>query len=379
MNSNKIKVFFFIDSFRIGGMHRQLLYLVKYIDKQRYEPIMCTSNSKGGLLEEYEKTGCKLINLKWKRSFDPAIALRLLSVLYSEKPNIIFICEAQNFIYFRAANLFYFKRIVQIGSFRALTFWKGHLKKYYKPIDNLFSKWLYNTSNSVIVNSMAMKDHYSQIIKINQEKSIQVIYNGSDFNFPVTKKREQIKEELNIPFDEFIIIMVARLDPWKDFETFLEAAKILTEYEKKINFLIVGDGELRKNLEKLIITKELTENVMLIYEKKDVFNYINASDISVLSTHGEGFSNSVLESMAMCKPVIATNVGGNPDAIGINGEAGILVEPKSPQLLADAILYLIKNKDIRTTMGKAAQNRINKLCSIDTMVESYENTFQMHT
>lgn len=375
MSRNRIKVFFFIDSFRIGGMHRQVLNLVKHLNKDIFEPVMCTSSPHGSLRGEYEQTGCELFDLGWKRALDPATVIRLIKILHSQNPDIVFITEAQNLFYYRIAKLFWIKKTVQIGSFRALTFWKGHLKKHYQPIDNLFSKWLYNSSDSIVVNSVAMKDHYSNIIKINQKKPIQVIYNGSDFTFPITKSVTIIKQELNISSNEIIIIMVARLDPWKDFITLLEAADIILKIDSRAKFLIVGDGELKMELDNKIAQMGLNEKILLLGEKKDAINYINAADISVLSTNGEGFSNSILESMSLGKPVIATNVGGNAELLDITGKCGILVPPNSPELFANAILHLMKNEITRKLMGEAAKERIFKLCNIENHVTTYENLF----
>ena len=171
MQNNKIKVFFFLDSFRVGGMHRQILYLMKHLNKDIFEPIMCTQISIGGLREEFEKTNCKLFDLKWKRKLDLTTVFRLIKILDAERPDIIFITVAQTLFYYRMARIFRHRQIVQIGSFRAMSFWKGHLKKLYQPIDNLFSKWLYASSDYVVVNSGALSDHYSHIINIKPNKS----------------------------------------------------------------------------------------------------------------------------------------------------------------------------------------------------------------
>jgi glycosyltransferase involved in cell wall biosynthesis len=336
---------------------------------------MCTSSPHGGLRGEFEESGCRLVDLKWKRTLNPATVYRLIKVLNTEKPDIIFITEPQELFYYRIARIFWRRKVVQIGSFRALTFWKGHLKKYYKPIDNYFAKWLYASSEHVIVNSFAMEDQYSHIIKIMPGKSIKTIYNGSDFNFRVSKPAFQIRQELNITAYEVVIIIVSRLDPWKDFVTLFEAAKIVVKADSRAKFLIVGDGELRNTLEQMIYKMDLKDNVLLVGEKKDVYNYLNAADISVLSTNGEGFSNAILESMALCKPVIATNVGGNPELLGVTNESGILVSPKSPEMFADAILHLMRNEVIRQNIGQAAKERIQQLCSIKKYISSYEELF----
>jgi len=265
--------------------------------------------------------------------------------------------------------------IIQIGSFRALTFWKGHLKLIYKPLDNVFARWLYASSECTVVNSVALKKHYSKIVKAKVKKPIKIIFNGSDFNHLASRSTATIRQELNIKLSDIAIIMVARLDPWKDFETLLKAAKIVVDKSNRAKFFVIGGGGLMTYLEQKIVNIGLKDNFKLIGEKRDVVNYINFCDISVLSTHGEGFSNAILESMALGKPVIATAVGGNPELIGIGNIFGILVSPKAPIEFANAILSLIGNEKKRKKMGKAAKKRIKEICSLKNYISLYEKLF----
>ena len=110
----KIKVLLYIDSFMVGGMHKQILYLAKYLNREKIDLIICTQNSsEGGLRNQFIKTGCKLIDLnrnstpKNKKPFNPFMSLRLLKVLKDENPNIIFLTAASNLLYFRFSNFFY--------------------------------------------------------------------------------------------------------------------------------------------------------------------------------------------------------------------------------------------------------------------------------
>ena len=372
MLPKRTKLFIFIDSLRIGGMHRQMLYLAKHLDKKTFEVLVCTQHLTGGLLSEFEQSGCKLFDLRWKRRFDLSTMYRLVKVLDFESPDIVFITAPQNLFYYRLARLFWSKNIVQIGSFRAMFFWMGHLKKYYQPLDSFFTRWLLRSSDAVVVNSIAMKDHYSCFVKRNNESPICVIYNGSDFDFPITRSVSAIRHELNLSTTDFVIIMVARLDPWKDFGTLLDAARIVVDTDARAKFILVGDGELKKFLEQIISQMKLQNNVFLTGEKKDVYNYINAAEISVLSTNGEGFSNALMESMALCKPVVATDVGGNGEVLG---DSGLLVPPKSPRMFAEAILGLMGNDAMRRAMGISAQERVLQLCSVEKYISSYEELF----
>ena len=119
----------------------------------------------------------------------------------------------------------------------------------------------------------------------------------------------------------------------------------------------------------------MSDHVLLVGEKQNIYDFINASDISVLSTHGEGFSNALMESMALGKPVIATDVGGNASVIGVSGESGFLVPPNSPQSFAETIESLIDDYPRRLEIGRKSQERINNICSLSKYVFSYERLF----
>jgi glycosyltransferase involved in cell wall biosynthesis len=375
MFKQKVKIVFFIDSFRIGGMHRQILYLSKHLDKRIFEPIVCTQSQLGGLLSEFKNSGCELIDLKWKGRGSFAILYRLIRALKEKKPDIIYITQAPNLVYFRLARLFLSKRPLQVGSFRALDFWLGHKGEKYQFIDKIISRWLYKTSDFIVVNSNALREHYSKLIDFDPKKPLQVIYNGCDFSFPISRSSETLREELGFHPSHFLIVMIARLDPSKDFISVMQAAKYVTQHDERAKFIIVGDGELKNMLEKLISELGIHDVVTLVGERKDVYNYINLCDISILSTFGEGFSNSILESMALSKPVIATNVGGNSELLGNNGECGILVPIQSPELMSEAILYLMENAEYRKQLGVLAKKRIIKICNINTYINAYTNFF----
>jgi len=369
---NKIRVFIFLDSYHIGGLHRQMLNLVKYINKDIFVPIVCTQTANGELREEFETVGCKLYDLRWKRKFDLSIVHKLVKALVIEGPDIILLPQAQAFFYYRLARLFWRGKIVQIGSFRALNFINGHRQSYFIPLDNLFSKWLLSSSYRVVVNSKALKNHYTQFVKSRSENTIVIINNGSDFSYPVFKLPASIRRDLSLAVSDFIVVMAARLDPWKDFSTLFKAAKIVISKEPMVRFLIIGEGPLRQKLERMIVEMDLHRNMLLVGEKKDIYNYLNVADISVLSTNGEGFSNTILESMSMGKPVVATDVGGNSEVIG---DCGFIVPPKSPVLFADAIVNLKRDTVLRNKIGEIAKERVHEMCSINKYIMSYESLF----
>lgn len=379
----KKNVLLYIDSLMVGGMHKQTLYLAKYLNKNNFTIIVLTQNTdQGGLREEFYSSGCKVLDLGRnslptnKKAFNPLLAFKLLSILKKEKIDIVYLNAAPNLIYFQIAKLFLFRKVSQIGSFRALTFWKGNLSRKYKLLDNLFAQLLYSTSKYTIVNSEALKENYNKVLRINNKHPLIVINNGCDFYFNISKIVDEIRHELNLLQNEYFVLMAARLDPWKDFTTLLECAKILKVKDNSIKFIIMGDGPLKNEIETNIISSKLEDTIFLIGEKVDSINYINACDISILSTNGEGFSNTILESMFVKKTVIATRVGGNIDMIGDSNDYGFLVQPKSADELAEKILFCKNNMPLTAQIGKNANEKIIEICSISKYVEAYESIFQ---
>lgn len=378
----KKNILLYIDSLMVGGMHKQTLYLAKYLNKSKFNIVVLTQNTNnGGLREEFINSGCKVLDLgrnsipNSKKPFNPLVAFRLLSVLKKEKVDIIYLNAAPNLIYFLIARVFLFKKISQIGSFRALTFWKGNLSPKYIFFDDLFAQLLYSTSKYTIVNSEALKLNYNRVLRIKDKNPLVVINNGCDFNFNIYKSVNEIRHELNLHQGEYFVLMAARLDPWKDFSTLLDASKILKEKDPLIKIIIMGDGPLKDLIKKSIFTAELEDTIFLIGEKVDSINYINACDISILSTHGEGFSNTILESMFLKKTVIASRVGGNIDMIGDSNDYGFLVKPKSADELAEKILFCKSNISITVQVGSNAHDRIVEMCSIAKYINEYESIF----
>lgn len=366
----------------VGGMEKQTLYLAKYLNKELFNVIVLTQNTdKGGLRDEFYQTGCKILDMGSnslptnKNSFNPLLALKLVKVLKKERIDVVYLNAPANLIYFQIAKLFLFRKIIQIGSFRAIDFWKGHLGHRFKKFDIVLAQLLYSTSNHTIVNSNTVKDHYEDLLRINKSHPIIVINNGCDFNYTISKTVTEVRHELNLDRKDFFVLMLARLDPSKDFTTLLESAKILKGLDNSIKLILMGDGPLKHQLEMDVIAFELKDNVFLIGEKVDSYNYINACDLSILSTHGEGFSNTILESMFFKKTVIATRVGGNIDVIGDTNNYGFLVKPRSPKDLAEKIVSSKLNSALTTQIGLNASKRINEMCNISKYVEAYEHIF----
>jgi glycosyltransferase involved in cell wall biosynthesis len=206
----------------------------------------------------------------------------------------------------------------------------------------------------------------------------EIVPNGFDLNrfHPDAAARRSLREELSIAPDSLLIGLVARHDPMKDHQTFLEAAGLVARERSDVHFVLVGHGINRHNaqLAELISRLALEEQIHLLDERGDIPRLMAALDILALSSLGEGFPNVVGEAMACGIPCVVTDVG---DAADVVGETGIVVPPRDPKAMADAwkkLLGLPASK--RQSLGRDARRRVEDSFSIQSVARRYEQLYR---
>jgi glycosyltransferase involved in cell wall biosynthesis/peptidoglycan/xylan/chitin deacetylase (PgdA/CDA1 family) len=219
-------------------------------------------------------------------------------------------------------------------------------------------------SDLIVGNSKAGLDAY----RAPEGKSF-FIHNG--FNFERTNDiidNQIIKSQLNIG-TKYVIGMVANYSKNKDYATYFAAAQLVLSKRKDITFIAIGintDSPVSQNH----IGKENIGHFRLLGMRSGVESYINSMDLCILSTFTEGISNSILEYMALGKPVIATS-GGGTNEIVVDNETGFLINRSNPDQLAEKIEILLDDNELRAKMGVAGKKRIENLFSINSMVRNY--------
>jgi glycosyltransferase involved in cell wall biosynthesis len=196
----------------------------------------------------------------------------------------------------------------------------------------------------------------------------QCIYNGFDYSrLGDLQGIESIKNDLSIK-TKYLIGMVASFVPLKDYATYITSAIAVLEYRKDVSFIAIGRGDYSRY--ESIIPSEYKDRLLLLKERRDIENIMNACDIGVLSSYSEGLPNVVLEFMALGKPVISTPVGGVPELIdeNINGFTFEIGESKDLELI---INNLLNNPQLRENIGSNAKNKIKESFSSDRMNTEY--------
>ena len=185
-------------------------------------------------------------------------------------------------------------------------------------------------TTQIIANSEAVLERIVESEHI-ARKRVCVVYNGIDLEHmrPAPELRASTRERLGIANDQILVGNVSGLRAIKGVQMFVNAAADAYRRDHRLRFVLVGDGELKIQLTQTIRIYGLQGVIRLVGAADDVRPYLAAFDVAVLSSQAEGFSNSLLEYMAVGLPIIATDVGGNREALG---SCGLLIRPDVNEL-----------------------------------------------
>jgi len=207
---------------------------------------------------------------------------------------------------------------------------------------------------------------------------LRVIYNGIDPSpFEGAKvNRETVRKSLGVLTHERVVISIANLIPYKGISDLIEAAAAVTERMPAVKFLLVGeDRGIQKQLEAKAHRLGISQQVIFLGQRLDIPDLLAAGDLLVLSSHEEGFSNVILEAMASGLSVVATDVGGNREAV-MDGITGWLVPPRDPVAMADRILDLLGDRARDGSLGRRGREWVKEAFTIDRMVAAHMNLYE---
>jgi glycosyltransferase involved in cell wall biosynthesis len=212
---------------------------------------------------------------------------------------------------------------------------------------------------------------------VSPEKVV-TIYNGVDaenFSTSGTRTTGQVLQPFGIPTDVPLVGSVGRFRPQKGYADLLVAMKQVKENAPTARLLLVGDAELQADLEAKAMSLGLDEVVTFAGVRTDVPEILTALDVFVLASLWEGMPNAILEAMAAGLPVVATAVGGTPEVV-VDGVTGLLVPPRDPTALAQAITRLLDDPDLRQRMGRAGRERVLQHFSVEQMVKRTQTLYE---
>ena len=250
---------------------------------------------------------------------------------------------------------------------------------YLTALQKRVQRYACQFADRILVNADAVKDWL-----INEEgydpTNIVVIRNGVEMSrFDGAPAGDRVRREFGLPEDSRLVIVVSRLARLKGIEYFLHAAAALKARYADVRFLIVGetsppDPAYLRDLEQLAETVGVADRVTFTGRRSDVPAILSAADVAVMPSLNEALSNVLLESMAAAAAVVATRVGGTPEALS-DGETGLLVPPGDIGAIVDAVSRLLDSRELACRLSCAARKRITDRFSVDRMVHATEELY----
>ena len=350
-----------------GGAEQQLASLAIGIDKKRFRVLLAALHD--GNFVPWQIPGVKYYSLKSRGKYDFLPAFRLAKILARNRVDII-----QPFLspstLFGLVPAFLVRTPVRVVTERCGV--RNNPGLGYK-LTAIAEDFLGRFAEIAVANSVSGQNMLTDR-GFKPEKTL-VIYNGLDVKRLAVDPAqvEKIRAEYGLKPGQPVVGIAAWISPPKDHPGFIRAADIVLKTNPDVRFAILGDGVTRPELETMVKNMGLTGKVFFMGSQRQVGSYLSVFDISVLSSiDHEGCSNSILESMYLGKPVVATDVGGNKELV-IPGENGTLVPPKNPQALADAILDFINDPSKARRMGERGRAKVIAEFSQEHMVTSYQD------
>lgn len=355
----KPKILHIVTALSWRGGEQQVAYLIEELKNEVDSILLCSEDSK---METYA-LGQHIKHYSCKKSsgIDFSFAKQIKKVCEKETIDIIHLHDAHAHTFaILAADIFGNKTPIILS--RRVDF----------PIKNKWSS-KYKYDHKAIKRILCVSDKIKEITArgISEPSKLYTVYSGID-----TKKFSEpkgiLRAEIDIQQNHYLVGNTSALADHKDYFTFLDTAKIVSEKDESIKFVIIGDGPMKQEIIDYSKRLELQNSVVFTGFRTDINNILADLDLFFISSKTEGLGTSILDAFAAKVPVLATAAGGIPELVK-DGKTGILRDIKSTEALADAILYLKSNRGAANNLALNALEWVKKFDKTNTAKETYKH------
>jgi glycosyltransferase involved in cell wall biosynthesis len=364
-----IRVVYCIDNMQVGGTELNAVRTAERLDRRRFSISVVCIRESGPLMARYKDAGIPvhtfpMTSLLGFRAVQQAV--RLVRLFRSERTDIVHSHDAYTSVYATMC-----ARLAGVpGVIASRRSWHSpHLQGRIMRANRV----AYRFADRVVGNSPSVSRLVESEGGVPASRIVTIpnFLDAEAFEPVSAAERRRLLDELGVPEGAFVVGIVARLSVVKDHRTLLHAVASLRPSILGLHCVLVGDGPERERIEGLAASLDITDIVHLAGERGQSPNLHALFDVSVLCSTTEAFPNSVLEAMAAARPVVATAVGGTPDAVR-EGSTGLLVPPRDPSRLADAILRLYREPALRARLGAAGCAVARADYSADAVISQVE-------
>lgn len=343
-----IKMALLLEDLEYGGTQRYAIHLLKGLDRQLFSPVLWVLRGGDDLLATALEGGMEVEYLSRSPRVGPRALLRLARRLLTRPPQILYTLTVVPNIWGRLLG-----RVARVPVI---------VSGYRSLLPKQHERWLWPLSDHIICNARMLRDVMTRRFSVPQDR-IAVVPNGVDTDH----FRPEPAPESRGP----LVLSIGRLVEEKDPLNLLEGFRLVSERMPEARFEIVGNGPLRPELEARIDRCSLRSRVSLLPGSPDVRQYMNRAGLFVLASAREASPNVIIEAMAMGLPIVATRVGGIPELVE-DGRTGVLVEPRDPRALSEAVTAVLCDDTRRRGMGFHGRRRAMALHSMESMVRDTE-------
>jgi len=369
MKMRRRNILHLIETSEPGGAETVLASIASNLDPDRYRSLACVLEE-GWLTDQLRRLGIRYALIENRRSYDPAFLYRLVRLIRCERIALMHAHEFMMSVYGSVAS-------IMTGVPLVCTV---HGKLYFpdKKRRILALRFAASLCARMIAVSEDLHRYLVDNLRFNPCR-VTTLYNGIDLEkYSARSSREESRMRFSIPADALVVSTAGSLFKVKGLQYLLEAVKVLRRRYPNLLLIIAGEGDQRKALEEKAEALGLADAVRFLGFCEDIPDLLNLTDIYACSSLSEGLSLSILEAMAMSKPVVATDVGGNLELIR-PGDNGYLVPPSEPSALADRIMDLLDNPELRDRFGKSGRRIVEEKFTLEKMIQDYEELYERLT
>ena len=370
---SKPSVLQIVHGFIEGGSERQMIQMAKLLHESGDYQVHVASLSTGGVLRsQLELLQLPVIDFPLTSFYDRNMVRQTRRFVSYLKNHQIKIVHSHDFY----SNIFGMSGSALAG-IRGRIASKRETTGTRTPAQTTVERYAFRLAHAVVANAGAVKEQL--IAEGVSSNKVAIIYNGIELSrFNQNGNAVEALQRLNLVSiqDRPVITMVANFEyRIKDHPMLLRTAQRVKAEVPEAVFVIAGDGELREETQKIADELGLRESCRFIGRCASVPDLLAASDICVLSSQAEGFSNSILEYMAAARAVVATDVGGASEAI-VEGETGYLVKAGDDHAMAERIISLLRDPDRRREMGLSGRRLVEQRFSCGSRLASTSALYQ---
>lgn len=378
--SGRRRVAFVIPTMGLGGAQRQLLTVLKHLDRTQWDPELLMLDERDKFFEpEVRELGVPITYLNDRRRgyWMLPVTWRLFRHLRTRPCHVL-----HGWLHQAAA----WGAIA--GTLAGIPTIVGSLRSE-RPtrVPWFFSRWQRGLDiltaplqTCLIANSDAVRREHRRWAFV-PDRKFQTIYNGIDVNgAPAVDgvQRARLRADLRLPPEAPCIGTVGRLSPEKDHATFLRAARLILAGKPEARFLIVGSGPLRAAVESEVARLGLGDRVLLLGDRKDVHALLGLMDVFVLTSTTEGLPNTLLEAAVAGTPAVTTAAGGAVEVV-VDGETGFVVPCGDADAVARRVLDILNDHVLRKRLVETAAARMRKYFSAERAVAAIQACYARET